>query len=99
LMVQVARPPSMPPQLFVSLKSPLGEMLVIVKLELELFVSVTGSAVLVIVRRVPGNVRLEGLAVSAGTTVSIPITEVVPVIAVTVTGVELLTTPAVTKNV
>lgn len=69
-------------------------MIVIAALEVELFVSVTGIAELWSVICVPGNAKLDEFTVSAGVTLSIPITEVVPVVAVTVTGVELLTVPA-----
>jgi len=75
---------------------------------LELFVSVTGIAALVIVICVPLNEQVSGIPlqpdnVSSGSSVKVPITEFVPevvvVVAVTTTGVALLTTPAVTVKV
>ena len=74
-------------------------MLMIVIAELELLVITTGNAALVIVICVPTKLRLVGFAVSRGVTVSMPIAEVAPVVAVTVTGVLLLTAPPVTMKV
>lgn len=99
LIVQVAKPASEAGQLFVCPKSPLVAMPEIGTADPELFVKTTGLGDVVSVICVPVNVRLPGFAVSAGTTVSIPITDVVPVVAVTVTGVAVLTDPAVTEKV
>jgi len=74
-------------------------MLVIATLEVELFVSVTPCGELVMPISVPLKVTLVVLAVSTGFTVTLPVTMVAPVVAVTVTGVELFTAPAVTTNV
>ena len=81
---------------------------VIEVLEVELFVTVTEMDALVIVICVPGNEQVKGepeqpaddeLTVRRGVTVSIPIANVVPVVAVTVTAVGLVTgPPAVTIN-
>jgi hypothetical protein len=112
LIVHVARLASMAGQLFVWPKSPAfvppKTMPVIATLALELFVSVTGIAALVSVTSVPVNEQLSGippqlddneLSMSTGSSVNVPITEVVPVVAVTTTGVALLTVAAVTVNV
>lgn len=57
---------------------------------------------------VPGKEQVSGipvqladneLSVSTGISVNVPITELVPVVAVTTTGVTLFTVPAVTINV
>ena len=73
-----------------------------------MFVSVTGIAALVSVICVPLNVQVSGipvqlaeveLSVRTGISVNDPITEVVPVVAVTMTGVALFTVPAVTIKV
>ena len=64
-----------------------------------LFFNVIGIDALGSVICVPGKVRVDGFSVSAGTIVSIPWTDVAPVVAVTVTGVEELTVPPVTENV
>ena len=79
--------------------APPKAMLVIDTLEPEWFVSVKDMDALGTEICVPENVRLVGLAVRDGVTVSIPIAEVVPVVAVRVTGVLLLTAPPVTVNV
>ena len=107
LMVQVARAPIVPAQVFAWLNS-LGSVppniTVNGTLEVESFVTVIGIAALFSVISVPLKVQVSGepeqstddeLTVSTGVTLSIPITEVVPVVAVTVTGVELFTGPAV----
>jgi len=98
-MVQVAPPARVAGQLFTWPKPALAPMLVMVTLELELFVSVADSGELVSVSSVPLKLRLEGFKVSTGVTVRDPIAEAVPLVAVTVTGVALLTAPAVTRNV
>ncbi len=68
----------------------------------------TGIAALVSVICVPVNVQVSGiplqpdadeLIVRMGISVNVPITKVVPVVAVTMTGVALFTVPAVTINV
>lgn len=99
LIMQLARPFSTPGQLFVWPKSPLATMLEIVTLELELLVRVTTEAELVSVIWVPGKVRFVKFAVSEGVTVTVPVVDVVPVFAVTVTGVLPLTVPPVTIKV
>ena len=98
-MVHIAPPPSMAGQLFASPKSPVGTMLVIATLEVELFISVTPCGELVMPISVPLKVTLVVLAVSTGFTVTLAVFIVAPVVAVTVTCVELFTAPAVTTNV
>src|SRR5271168_4389210 len=102
LIVHVAKPASVAGQLFVWLKSPgfvpPKEMPVTPTLALELFVSVSGIAVLLSVIWVPLNEQVSGipvqleddeLRVSSGISVNVPITEFAPVVAVTTTGVVL----------
>ena len=98
-MVHEPGPDSIAGQLFVWPKSPLVEMPVMDTAEEELLLSVTGNDALASEICVPVNIRLEGFAVRAGVTVSIPMTKVEPVVAVTVTAVELLTEPPVTVKV
>ena len=108
--VQVESAPIIPPQEFVcpnSLGAAPPKLSVNVTLAEELFVIVKGTAVLVCVMSVPANVQERGepeqaadvvLAFSTGVMLNIPITEVVPVVAVTVTGVELFTDPVVVRG-
>jgi len=98
-MVQVAPPASVAGQLLAWPKSALAAMLVMATLELVLFVSVTDSGELVSVSSVPAKLRLEGLSESASVTVRDAVAEAVPVVAVTVTEVALLTALAVTRNI
>ncbi len=60
LIEHLAPAASEPPQVLVSAKSPLAEMLVIVKVALPLFVSVTVWAALVVPTAWPGKFRLDG---------------------------------------
>ncbi len=98
-MVHVAPPASVAGQLFAWPKPALAAMLVMAMLELVLFVSVTDSGELVSVSSVPAKVRLEGFSESASVTMRDAVAEAAPLVAVTVTGVALLTAPAVTRNV
>lgn len=99
VIMQFAPPASVAGHVFVSVKSPLAAILASVTPAAAVFVSVT-VCVLGTPTRVPlANTTLEGLAIRAGFTVIIAITEVAPVIAVRVTEVALVTPPAVIVNV
>jgi hypothetical protein len=98
-MTQLVPAPRVAGQEFVCEKSPLAAIVEIVRPTLVAFVSV-----MICVLGTPTSVplpkaRLAGLALIAGFTVSPAITDVAPEDAVTVTGVTLLTPPAVTVNV
>ena len=99
VMTQLAPAGSEAGHVFVCVKGPLAAMLVIVTLTPAVFVSVM-VCVLATSTKVPlPKTTLAGLAESGGLTVSIPMAEAEPVEAVTVTGVWLVTSPAVTANV
>jgi hypothetical protein len=98
-MMQLAPAASEAGHVFVCVKGPLAAMLVIDTLTPAVFFSEM-VCVLATPTKVPlPKTTLGGLAESAGLTVSIPMAEVEPVEAVTVTGVWLVTAPAVTANV
>jgi len=99
VMTQLAPLPSADEHVFVCVNSALVAMLVIVTLTAAVLESVT-VCVLGTPTSVPlPNTTLAGLAISAGFTVRLAITEVDPVDAVTETAVTLLTEPAAAENV